>query len=381
MARDAKTVDVSVEEDQSNAVARRKAGEFVRGVSTARNWLDPAGEFAPEPDRYALIVSFNCPWCHRVTLTRALLGLEHSIRLNVAFPNRTDETHEIGPSLWQFAPEKVATGYGRTLPDCTTETATGKDLKVVKQVYEDSGISDQRSVPILYDCKLKRVVSNESADIVRMLGQFAHELGGHSSIDLFPPVLREQIESVNKWVYTDIANGAYKAGFSSDQRVYDAAYDRYFAALDRLESMLAQTEQKGPFLFGSLAPTEADIRLFPVLFRHDPVYYIRMKLNKTRIVESYPRLWRWTCAMYRWPGVAGASKLDHCKQGYFGRSWNNVVPKGPELYPEVYMQPDYCMRFQHGGKGRSSDGFAGAAVPFLAGVVCGVMLFKTLALR
>jgi len=88
--------------------------------------------------------------------------------------------------------------------------------------------------------------------------------------------------------------------------------------------------------------TEADLRLFPTLFRHDPVYYIRMKLNAARVLD-YPYIWRWLCRVYALPGVAESNSLDHCRQGYFGRSWNNVIPLGPTHpmpYPEAYMHPD-----------------------------------------
>lgn len=34
--------------------------------------------------------------------------------------------------------------------------------------------------------------------------------------------------------------------------------------------------------------TEADVRLFPTLFRHDHVYFVRFKLNKALLADSYP---------------------------------------------------------------------------------------------
>ena len=88
--------------------------------------------------------------------------------------------------------------------------------------------------------------------------------------------------------------------------------------------------------------TEADLRLFPTPYRHDPVYYVRMKLNGARIMD-YPHLWRWLCRVYALPGVAASNSLVHCRQGYFGRSWNNVVPLGPlrpMAYPLAYQHPD-----------------------------------------
>ena len=65
----------SKEEDQTNKEARQKAGEFVRGVGTARSLISADGEYPPEAGRYHLIVAFNCPWCHRVALVRSILGL------------------------------------------------------------------------------------------------------------------------------------------------------------------------------------------------------------------------------------------------------------------------------------------------------------------
>merc|ERR1711902_393293 len=130
-------------------------------------------------------------------------------------------------------------------------------------------------------------------------------------------------------VYTEINNGAYRAGFSSNQKKYESAYAKYFAALDRCEEILA----KRRFLCGS-APTEADVRLFPTIFRHDPIYFNRMKLNKA-MVADYPNLWRWLCEFYALRGVATESPLKQMKQSYFGRTSNGTVPVGPEGYPEL----------------------------------------------
>ena len=96
----------SVEEDQTAAQDRRAKGEFVRGVSGFRYALDDI-DFPAVPNRYHLFVALNCPWCHRVTLARNILGLQNSITLDILFPNRTDEEDSAGPNLWQFAPERL----------------------------------------------------------------------------------------------------------------------------------------------------------------------------------------------------------------------------------------------------------------------------------
>jgi len=334
------TNDTSTQEDQADAKERRARGEFVRGVSGFRHSIgDP--EFPAETGRYHLFVALNCPWCHRVTLARAALGLERSISMDVAFPNRTGDDDPAGPNLWEFAPDRVASLTGATLPDCTGETGTGAGLRLAKEIYGREG-SDEQSVPILYDKMSGRIVSNESAEIIRMFDAHAARLGSTrpDRPRLVPddPATRAAIDEMNARIYTTINNGAYKAGFSSDQAVYAAAFTAYFETLTWLEDLLSDGR---PFLTGSVF-TESDLRLFPTLYRHDPVYYLRMKLNGARILD-YPHLWRWLCRVYAVEGVAAAGSLLHCRQGYFGRSWNGVVPLGPfhpKPYPEAYLHPE-----------------------------------------
>ncbi|MEM1100857.1 MAG: glutathione S-transferase C-terminal domain-containing protein, partial [Pseudomonadota bacterium] len=199
-------------------------------------------------------------------------------------------------------------------------------------------------VPILYDKQNGRIVSNESAEIIRMLDAHASALGSTRPDGQRPRLLpddaaaREEIEALNERIYVTINNGAYKAGFSSDQSVYAAAFAAYFETLSWLEDLLSDGQA---FLTGDTF-TEADLRLFPTLYRHDPVYVLRMKLNGARILD-YPHLWRWLCRVYALPGVAGAGSLLHCRQGYFGRTWNRTVPLGPLMplpYPEAYHHPE-----------------------------------------
>jgi len=326
--------DTSKEETQNNAAERRAKGEFVRGISGFRHTIGDAA-FPPEHGRYHLFVALNCPWCHRVTLARAALQLERSISMDVAFPNRTEEGDPAGKGLWEFAPERRASLTGRTLQECTSETGTGQSLRLAVEIYGAEG-SEEKSLPILYDKLAARIVSNESAEIVRMLSGHAGALGGTG--DLYPDDVRDDVDALNAMIYTQINNGAYKAGFSSDQAIYAAAFDGYFSALDALEGRLSDGR---PFLTGARF-SEADLRLFPTLFRHDPVYYLRMKLNGARILD-YPHLWRWLCRVYALPGIAEAGSLLHCRQGYFGRSWNRTIPLGPTkpmAYPEAYLHPE-----------------------------------------
>jgi putative glutathione S-transferase len=260
-------------EDQSNAAARKLNGEFVRGVSAARNFVstDPSAEFPVETGRYHLYVAYNCPWCHRVALGRALLGLEDVITMDVLFPVRTEADHPEGEGRWQFRPEGLTARNGEALtyPGYVTEdTVTGKGTVV--EIYRAAGLEGEKSVPLLFDKKTLRVVNNESSEILRMMSLvFAAGKSGSGSTTatstLYPDSLRVTIEELNESIYQKINNGAYKAGFSSNQQVYQEAYARYFSELDRLDELLARSR----FLTGD-SVTEADVRLFPTVFRHDP---------------------------------------------------------------------------------------------------------------
>ena len=58
-------------------------GSFVRKSSEFRDHVNAGGPFEPASGRYHLYVSHACPWAHRTLLTRALLGLEDAISVDV----------------------------------------------------------------------------------------------------------------------------------------------------------------------------------------------------------------------------------------------------------------------------------------------------------
>ncbi len=292
-----------VEEDPSRP---RRPGEWVRPASGHRDWVSGDGStgLRAEAGRYHLYIANNCPWSHRCALTRALKGLEGVVSMDVLFYRRDPEQG------WQFRPEA---------PGCTPDTVNG--ARYLREIYEKVG-SSERSVPVLWDRAQERIVNNESAEILRMLNGAFADLATRE-VDLYPAAHRAEIDHVNAYVYTYVNNGAYKAGFTSSQEVYDTWADHVFAALDWLDRRLADRD----WLVGGHL-TEADVRLFPTIYRFDPVYFIRFRLDRRRI-SSYPHLSAWLRRMLEVPGVRDASNLDHCKRGYFGRTGNNLIPVGP----------------------------------------------------
>ncbi|MEM9691259.1 MAG: glutathione S-transferase C-terminal domain-containing protein, partial [Myxococcota bacterium] len=238
-------------------------GEFVRPVSQMRRLVGRDPDLPAEPGRYHIFAPYNCPWSHRALLARAVKGLDEVVGASVVYFRRHSERG------WQF---------NGAIEGCTEDQVGGK--RFVVSYYEAVG-SAERSVPILWDTETSQIVNNESADIMRMLNRAFGALATRD-IDLYPERFRDAIDRLNAFVYQRINNGAYKAGFAKSQHAYDRAFARYFRALDELERLLGEHR----WLAGTPAATEADLRLFPTVFRHDTIYFNRFKLNQ-RTISSY----------------------------------------------------------------------------------------------
>jgi putative glutathione S-transferase len=183
------------------------------------------------------------------------------------------------------------------------------------------------TVPVLWDKKLQRIVSNESSEIIRMFNSAFDELTGNH-LDLYPEALRPAINELNDRIYPAVNNGVYRAGFATSQGAYEEAFDEVFAELDALETLLGEKR----YLAGEYL-TEADVRLFTTLIRFDAVYHGHFKCNLRRIAD-YPNLSNWLREMYQLPGVADTVDFVHIKHHYYAShatiNPTGVVPKGPE---------------------------------------------------
>ena len=294
-------------------------GRFVRSESQFRNWLTPDGSAGPtgkagfraEPDRYHLYVSFACPWAHRTLIYRKLKGLEEFLPLSAV------NTY-MGKEGWTFAP-----GPG-VIPDFVNNVERLYELYTIA----DPKYSGRATVPVLWDKKERTIVSNESADIIRMLNSAFDGLGA-TSLDFYPEPLRAEIDELNALIYPNVNNGVYRTGFATTQDAYEEAFEQLFAALDSLEQRLSTRR----YLTGPQV-TEADWRLFTTLMRFDPVYFGHFKCNRRRVVD-YPNLWGYTRDLYQTPGVAETVHVDLIKRHYYGSHANinptGIIPRGPDI--------------------------------------------------
>ncbi|TCK28958.1 putative glutathione S-transferase [Ancylobacter aquaticus] len=300
-------------------------GRFERTVTRFRNWITadgapgPSGEggFPAEAGRYHLYVSLACPWAHRTLIMRALKGLEDVISVSVVDPF-------MGEEGWVFADHAARASEG-----ATTDGVLGKQRLYEVYLAADPAFSGRVTVPVLWDKTRGTIVSNESAEIIRMLNT-AFEAFTKDRHDFYPPALREEIDTLNARVYDAVNNGVYKAGFATTQDAYEEAVAALFTELDALEARLEGRD----WLMGE-ALTEADIRLFTTLIRFDPVYVGHFKCNVRRIFD-YPNLSRYVKAFFALPGVKETVNLTHIKRHYYEShktiNPTGIVPVGPEVW-------------------------------------------------
>ncbi|KAK1509455.1 ubiquitin-activating enzyme E1 [Colletotrichum costaricense] len=290
-----------------------KSGEFKRQQSSFRNFIsrEEGAKFAPEKGRYHLYVSYACPWACRTLITRQLKGLEDFISYSVVH-------WHLGEKGWRFvtSDEKDVPG-AHVVPDPVPGHESYTHLR---DLYFESepGYEGRFTVPVLYDTKLKTIVSNESSEIIRMLYTEFDDLldEQYRNVNPYPESLRAQIDEANEWTYDKINNGVYKSGFATTQEAYERNVVALFEALDKTEAHLKSTAAEGPYYFGKEI-TEADIRLYVTIIRFDPVYVQHFKCNIRDIRSGYPLIHKWMRNLY-WnvPAFKDTTQFEHIKWHY-----------------------------------------------------------------
>ncbi|MDE8558446.1 glutathione S-transferase family protein [Pantoea vagans] len=293
--------------------ATDKQGGFVRQTSGFRGFISSDGStaFAAEPDRYHLYVALICPWASRALIARKLKGLESLIGVTVVEP-------QLGAQGWRFG------NFPGAQPDPLN------NAQYLHEIYTRVApdYTGRATVPVLWDRKTATIVSNESADIVRMFNSGFGDLADNR-IDLYPAALRAEIDALNESLYPRLNNGVYRAGFATTSVSYQQAFNDVFSQLDELEALLSDGRT---FLLGERL-TETDVRLFVTLIRFDVAYHGLFKCNLRRI-RDYTLLNRYLKSMLSVSGVRETVNIDHIKQGYYSikaLNPNGIVPAGPDL--------------------------------------------------
>jgi len=191
----------------------------------------------------------------------------------------------------------------------------------------DPNFKERVTVPVLWDKETKRIVNNCEDDICPMFNNVFNEFAKNKEVDLFPAELDAEHSRLCDFLYDNINNGVYKAGFATRQRRYEISCQKLFDALDEMERRLTNSR----YLFDNRI-VEADWRLFCTLIRFDVVYHGHFKCNLRRIID-YPNLQGYLLDLYQQPGISETVSIDHIKRHYYMTheeiNPTRIVPLGP----------------------------------------------------
>lgn len=315
----------------SDEAIEANKGAWERVPSVCRDWVraDGSTDYTPEPGRYHLWLAWSCTWSQRTLIALNLLGLRDAISHSMAHWHRNDDGWWFREGIDALQPNRPQT-WERWTPEGGFQPADPDTGLSLHEVYRagNATYSGRATVPLLWDRKRNALVSNESADILRMMETEFSSLATRK-VDLVPAEQLSLIEDTSAWVYEHINNGVYRAGFARDQAAYTKAVEDVFGALDRADALLS----KHRYLCGDHL-SEADIRLFPTLIRFDAVYFGHFKCNRRRIAD-YPNLGPYLRDLHQMPAFGSTCNVLYYKLGYMGRSErlnpSRLIPEGPLL--------------------------------------------------
>lgn len=236
---------------------------------------DGSSGYPAEPGRYHLYISWGCPWAQRTAIVRKLMRLADVVSLSYVDDQRDGRG-------WAFRERRG--------PDPVNGFA------FLAQAYEatEPGYDGHVSVPVLWDRKTGKIVSNNFPDITIDLGS---EFGAWAdqSVDLYPRPLRPEIDALNAQVYERVNNGPYRVAGASSREDYEDLRRAMISTLETLDERLASRR----YLFGGQL-TEADVRLWPTLARFDAGYNPMAGVSERRLT-AFPNLWAYTRDLYQRP--------------------------------------------------------------------------------
>lgn len=275
------------------------------------------------------IAGLFCPFAHRANIVRYLKGLQDIIPVTVVKPYPKGD--ENGWPGWQFP------SSDSEYPGADPDPLFG--AKYLHEIYfkDDPEYKGRYSVPLLWDTKTNTIVNNESHELLRDLQTGFNSIlpEEYSTVTLYPEHLRDEIDTISVWMQRDLNTGVYKAGFATTQEDYDKNVPVVFAALNKLEKIIAQ--HGGPFILGKDL-TELDVRAYATVVRFDTVYVQHFKCNLGTIRHDYPQINNWLKNLY-WnvPAFRDTTDFKHIKENYT-KSHGDINPRaitplGP--WPEV----------------------------------------------
>lgn len=260
-----------VSEVDENGYFHRQPNHFTEGFAD--------GENPVEAGRYRLVWAKLCHWSNRASIARELLGLEEAISVNLV--EHTQHEKNLG---WEFI-------YDENHVDPVL------DIQFLSEAYykADDDYAGRTTVPALIDVKTGKVVNNDYNRLTNYFEVDFKEFHKEGAPDLYPVLLRADIDELNDWLFDNINNAVYRTAFAGSKEAYWEAYNGFYAAMDILEQRLESKR----FLFGDYV-TDSDIRLYVTLARLDIRYTYQLGHTKHPLF-TYKNLWGYARDLYQIP--------------------------------------------------------------------------------
>lgn len=259
--------------------------------------------------RYHLIGGLFCPFAHRAIIARKLLGLDEHISIDYVYQINT-------PKGLSF--ENHKDGVDNLLHQ-----------KYLKDIYKltDENFDQVATVPILIDKTTGKIVSKESADILRLFSTDFRSLHKANADDLYDQNNRQAIDEWDEFVSKYINAGIYRVGFAKSQAEYEEAFHHFFNALDKIENHLATSR----YLAGEKL-SEVDIKFYTTMVRFDCVYYSLYKANRNHLTD-FEHIWNYMRELYQMDAFGSTTDFTIIKEGYYKGTGGLKILKDNGVYP------------------------------------------------
>lgn len=201
-----------------------------------------------------LISAKSCPYAHRLEILLNLIGSNINI-------------------LW-CDPEFKENGWSL---DYTYNEVNPKQILLVdrlEDLYKRAmpGYIGRYTVPVLYDSRQDKIISNESKDIIKLLL--------NDSSPLYPFPFKTAIDDFCSNFEQRIGKDTYIAGHAKTFDIYSKLFESVFRYLDELDNRLKDET----YIIGDTLSLR-DIYVFPHLVRFDCIFYNLFSLNKKHLWE------------------------------------------------------------------------------------------------
>lgn len=250
-----------------------------------------------EKGRYCLFVAKSCPFALRTEIVRNLKSLQEYVSVHYCDP------------VFEFTGWKLKYDYADNLNNIF-------EHKTIKELYLECEPERTQSftIPILYDKVDKRIISNESSDIIKIFNAVTDV----NNLDLYPEELKSRIDTFCVEFDQRISRDTYRAGHAKTQEEYDTLFDAVFEYLDTLDSKLTSE-----YIIGNQMSL-ADVHTFAHLIRFDCLFYDLFGLNRKHLCE-YPNINVYIQRLLNDPNFSSTVDYQEMKRG--GYESENNQPK------------------------------------------------------